>query len=214
MKLSLLIGSVLVAFALMVSTSQAAVQPMGLEGYSKGVLSHNGKNGTVTILNTDPYMGLYDYALGVPSQRDKASIPEEALGVTAKEDSTYMGLKAYEEGVPTQNEMSIDEEQAVYYAGALTSVNPDGTLMVKLSVPGPSGPAYWDVPFKITKDTTMTICYRSIASCDSSGNALKELNTLAELENLSAFNEAKKDVVIVNNTETGEVVHVEIEYNL
>jgi len=214
MKILGAIGSILVAFAFMISTSQATVvQSMDHEGNSKGVISQSEKNGSVTILNTDPYMGLYDYELGVPSQRDKASIPDELIA-TGQKDSTYMGLGAYEQGVPSQRETGIDEEQAVYYAGALTSVNPDGTLMVRLSVPGISGPTSMDVPFNITKDTTMTICYKSVASCDSSGNALKELNTLAELENLSDFNEAKKDVVIVNNIETGEVVHVEIEYNL
>lgn len=213
MKILGVMGSMIVAFAFMVSTSGATmVQTTGHEGYSKGVLSNIEKSGSVTILNTDPYMGLYDYELGVPSQRDKASIPDELIA-TGQKDSTFMGLEAYEKGVPSQRTIGIDEEQAVYYAGALTSVNPDGTLMVRLSVPGTSGPTSWDVPFNITKDTTMTICYRSIASCDSSTNALRELNTLAELENLSAFNEAEKDVVVVNNMDTGEVVHVEINYN-
>ena len=214
MKLSLLIGSVLAAFVLMVSTSEAAVQTMGHEVYSNGVLSDNGSNAAVTILNTDPYMGLYDYALGVPSQRDKAGIPDEALSGIGQQDSTYMGLSAYEQGVPTQNEMAIDEEQAVYYAGALTSVNPDGTLMVKLPVPGPTGQAYWNVPFNVNKDATMTICYKSLANCDSSTNALEEMKTLAGLDTLPNFSEATKDVVIVKNSETGEVVHIEIEYNL
>lgn len=205
MKLLGVIGSMLVAFALMVSTSQATVQSMGHEGYSSGA---------VTILNSDPYMGLDDYALGVPSQRDKAGIAGHELIVSGKEDSTFMGLGAYEQGVPSQRAAAIDEEQAVYYAGALTSVNPDGTLMVRLSVPGPSGSTYMDVPLNITKDTTMTICYKSVASCDSSTNALEELKTLAGLENIAGFSEAEKDIVIVNNTDTGEVVHVEIEYNL
>lgn len=214
MKVLGVIGTMLVAIAFTVSTSQATVQSMGHEGYSKGVLSHNEKSGAVTILNTDPYMGLDDYALGVPSQRDKTGIAGEGLIMSGKEDSTFMGLEAYEQGVPSQRETSIDEEQAVFYAGALTSVNPDGTLMVRLSVPGVSGPTSWDVPFKIGKDTTMTICYKSVASCDSSTNALEELKTLAGLENLSGFSEAEKDVVIVNNPDTGEVVHVQIVYNL
>lgn len=213
MKLSVLIGSVVAAFVLMVSTAQAAVQPMGHEGYTNGVISGNDKGATVTILNTDPYMGLYDYELGVPSQRDKAGIPEAALNGIGQEDPTYMGLSAYEQGVPTQSEMSIDEEQAVYYAGALTSVNPDGTLMVKLPVPGPKGQAYWDVPFNVSKDATMTICYKSLTACDSSTNALKEMKTLAGLDTLPSFSEATKNVVIVKNSDTGEVVHVEIEYN-
>ncbi|MBI5468127.1 MAG: hypothetical protein HY891_03255 [Deltaproteobacteria bacterium] len=204
MKLLGVIGTMLVAIAFAVSTSQATVQSMGHEGYSSG---------TVTILNSDQYMGLDDYALGVPSQRDKAGIAGEESSVAVTEDSTFMGLGAYEQGVPSQRETAIDEEQAVYYAGALTSVNPDGTLMVRLSVPGLSGPASWDVPFNITKDTTMTICYKSVASCDSSTNALEELKTLAGLENLSGFSEAEKNVVIVNNMDTGEVVHVEVVYN-
>lgn len=205
MKLLGMIGTMLVAIAFMVSTSQATVQTMGHDGYSSG---------TVTILNGDPYMGLDDYALGVPSQRDKAGIPEQGLILSGKEDSTFMGLEAYEQGVPSQRETAIDEEQAVYFAGALTSVNPDGTLMVRLSVPGLSGSTSWDVPFNITKDTTMTICYKGVASCDSSTNALEELKTLAGLENLSVFSEAEKNVVIVSNVDTGEVVHVEIEYGL
>lgn len=219
MKLLNIFGSVVLGLALTVSAAEGAGRMAGLEGASKGMPPATiESSGEVTILRAvDQYMGLSDYTLGVPAQTDKSGITAEVKGIPVeKKDYTYRGLEAYEEGVPSQSEMVVNhEESALYYRGTLESVNTaDNLVMVRLAVPGLKGISFWDVPFDITSDTTMTICTRSLPSCESTGNAISELGTLAGLQTRSDFNAATKDVVIVNNPDTGEVVHIEVNYNL
>ncbi len=109
----------------------------------------------------------------------------------------------------------LGQGEGVYYIGSLTSIDPaSGQLTVKTQVPGLLGPQTADVAFNTSADTTMTICFKSLNSCDMYFADQDGWKALDNLQSISSLSAAEKRVIVIGNPQTNEVVHVQIIYGV
>lgn len=105
--------------------------------------------------------------------------------------------------------------EGVYYQGTLTSINPDANqFTIRTQVPGLLGPQAADVSFTTNPDTTMTICFRSINACDTYFAGERGWDVLSSLEDIDSLASLDKNVLVIGNPDTNEVVHVQIDYGV
>lgn len=104
---------------------------------------------------------------------------------------------------------------AQFFTGTFSGMNDESRqIYVRSEVPGLLGPQEMVLPFNISDNTSLTVCLKSIKECDSSAIGGSEgWNILKTFEDRSDFSVANKNVVVVTNPETGQPVHVMIEYN-
>ncbi|MBI2401028.1 MAG: hypothetical protein HYV23_08260, partial [Deltaproteobacteria bacterium] len=101
----------------------------------------------------------------------------------------------------------LGQGEGVYYFGSLTSIDPaNNQLIVNTEVPGLLGPQSADVAFNTSSDTTMSICFKSLNSCDTYFTDREGWNALNNLQNISSLSAANKQVIVIGNPETSEVV--------
>lgn len=133
------------------------------------------------------FMGLEDYARGVPSQQDKPSIEPAGL-------------------LPQMGE-------GVLFEGDLVSVNPRREeITVWTVVPGILGPERKEIPFRITEDTTFTACTFDMTSCQSLPNGREGLDQLSKIDKDAAT--LDKSALVVVEFGTGRIVHVQTNHEI
>lgn len=109
----------------------------------------------------------------------------------------------------------LGQGEGVYYFGSLTSIDPStGQFVVNTEVPGLLGPQSADVAFNTSADTTMSICFKSLNACDTYFTDREGWNALNNLQSLSSLASADKQVIVIGNPDTSEVVHVQILYGV
>lgn len=107
------------------------------------------------------------------------------------------------------------EGSGVYYMGTLSGIDLNNdSIIVKTQVPGLFGPQLRDIPFRLSSDTTVTVCFRSINICDTKTSGSEGVDMIASLEGLSSLASVDKNVVVIGEPDTGRVVHVELEYGV
>lgn len=107
----------------------------------------------------------------------------------------------------------LGQGEGVYYYGSLSSIDPaSNAFVVKTEVPGLLGPQTADVTFNTTANTTMSICFRSTNACDMYFADQQGWSALNNLQNISSLQAAEKQVIVIGNPDTNEVVHVQILY--
>src|SRR5574340_20323 len=98
------------------------------------------------------------------------------------------------------------------FIGKLAAINLDRQeVLVDTFIPGLMGPSERIVPFKIGRDTTISICFNSTQTCESGlvGNAGLESLSMVD----DQLSDATKNAVVVGDPENaGRVVHVQITY--
>lgn len=106
-------------------------------------------------------------------------------------------------------------EDLFYYTGTLSAINPDKQeIYVNTTVPGLLGPQQRDFPFRVDKDTTMTVCIRSLNACDSRASGIEGWKLLNNLESFTTLSGVRKNVIVVGAPDTNRIVHVQIEYDI
>jgi hypothetical protein len=109
----------------------------------------------------------------------------------------------------------LGEGEGVYYFGSLTSIDPaTSQFVVKTEVPGLLGPQSADVAFSTSADTTMSVCFKSLNACDMYFTDKEGWNALNSLQGIPSLASANKQVIVIGNPETSEVVHVQILYGV
>lgn len=133
------------------------------------------------------------------------------LAFTGYSSAGYMsGATWHSYNAPSESSQMLSPSSA--FVGKLAAINLDRhEVLVDTFVPGLMGPSEKIVPFKIGKDTTISICFNSTQTCESGliGNeGLRSLNMVDE-----QLADAAKNAVVVGDPENaGRVVHVQITY--
>jgi hypothetical protein len=131
-----------------------------------------------------------------------------AGGVVIADDYGYTGGPS---GAPT-NEQILPAPSS-YFRGDLAALNENNhELLVNTVVPGLLGPEERVVPFRVGDDTTLTVCFEGLNSCESAVTGPEGWDNLMSLERFSTFAGARKNVVVVGDPESDRIVHVEIDY--
>jgi len=123
----------------------------------------------------------------------------------------YMSGSTWRSEAPAKSsQMMLSPSSA--FIGKLAAINLDRhEVLVDTFVPGLMGPSERIVPFKIGRDTTISICFNSTQTCESGlvGNAgLQSLSMVDE-----QLSDATKNAVVVGDPEnTGRIVHVQVTY--
>lgn len=116
---------------------------------------------------------------------------------------------------PSYTQIPTDHGRVAVYTGTLSSIDSSRQeLYIRTQVPGLFGPQMRDVPFRVSDDTTMTICFRSLNQCESRATGSSGWSLLSSLESVGAFSSARKNVIVVSEPVTGNVVHVQIDYEI
>lgn len=104
-------------------------------------------------------------------------------------------------------------QDMVFYTGKVSNFNLDNQeIILSTEVPGLLGPQTRDVPFKLDRDSTLTICFRSINACESSATASEGWDMISSLNKFSSIAGADKSAIVIGDPATGRVVHVQIDY--
>lgn len=103
----------------------------------------------------------------------------------------------------------------IFFTGSLTSIDLNRQeLLVNTQVPGLLGPQNRDIPVKVTEDTTMSICFKSMNWCDSVPVGRDGLQLVSALENFTNLSSVRKNVIVVGEPDSGRIVHVQVEYDV
>lgn len=103
--------------------------------------------------------------------------------------------------------------EAEFYMGALSGVNPErNEIVVNTEVPGLLGPQTRDVPFRLDRDTTLTVCFESLNACEDLASGERRLQILSNFEELESLAMVDKQVIVVGDPESDRIVHVQIDY--
>lgn len=107
----------------------------------------------------------------------------------------------------------LGQGEGAYYYGSLTAIDQASSqIIVKTQVPGLLGPQTADAAFNTTPSTTLSVCFRSTGACDAYFADQQGWNALANLQKVPALTAAQKQVIVVGNPNTSEVLHVQITY--
>lgn len=113
---------------------------------------------------------------------------------------------------------SVMGEGGIFYSGKLSGLGAPGReILVKTIVPGLLGPTEKTLPFKVAKDTTVNICFRSINRCDAAASGIEGWRMLTALDGFESLSGVTKNVTVIGvaaGDVPDKVVHVQIEYDL
>ncbi len=128
--------------------------------------------------------------------------------------SSYKGPSR--EMMPPESAVPMRQEAgAEYFAGTLSGIiSEKHQIVVNTEVPGLLGAQTRDVPFTLDRDSTVTVCFKSINSCDGLDPGEGRWQTLASLEGLDSFNKVDRNAIVVGDPESDRIVHVQIEYGI
>lgn len=146
-----------------------------------------------------------EYGKGMPQQ----TMPDQSQSWQQQSQDRFGGLSRYGSG-------SLGPEgSGMFYMGTLSGLDPNNqAIIVRTQVPGLFGPQLRDVPFTVSNDTTVTVCFKSINICDTKTSGSEGINMISSLEGLNSLASVDKNIVIIGEPETGRVVHVELEYGV
>lgn len=109
-------------------------------------------------------------------------------------------------------------EGGIFYSGTIAGLGAMGReILVKTTVPGLLGPTEKTLPFKVGKDTTVNICFRSINRCDAAASGIEGWRMLTALDGFESLSGVTKNVTVIGvagGAVPDKVVHVQIEYDL
>jgi hypothetical protein len=126
----------------------------------------------------------------------------------------YMGggsaWRSYEAPAAKSSQMMLSPSSA--FIGKLAAINLDRQeVLVDTFIPGLMGPSERIVPFKIGKDTTISICFNSTQTCESGLVGNSGLESLSMVD--EQLSDATKNAVVVGDPDnSGRVVHVQVTY--
>ncbi len=111
---------------------------------------------------------------------------------------------------PSESSQMLSPSSA--FVGKLAAINLDRQeILVDTFIPGLMGPLERIVPFKIGKDTTISICFNSTQTCESGLIGNDGLASLSMVD--EQLSDATKNAVVVGDPENaGRIVHVQITY--
>lgn len=107
----------------------------------------------------------------------------------------------------------LGEGEGVYYYGTLSSIDAaSNQIVVRTEVPGLLGPQTADVTFNTTPSTTLSVCFQSTNACDMYMADQQGWSALNNLQSVPGLASAQKQVIVIGNPDTSEVVHVQVLY--
>lgn len=118
--------------------------------------------------------------------------------------------RSQEEAPAKSSQVMLSPSSA--FIGKLAAINLDRQeVLVDTFIPGLMGPSERIVPFKIGKDTTISICFNSTRICESGLVGYAGLQSLSMVD--EQLSDATKNAVVVGDPENaGRIVHVQVTY--